>query len=147
MSRPQPPAPAPVTSTTQSHTWMGRLRQVQNDPAALVRFARQLDRNQRAKAREQWRTYRLWRHQETGEFLGVISPTGAYRRVQQAYHLPYWTCSSEFASTISATNSALSRAARQHPEWGEVIAGAYVNPKHAYAAFLLIQAEKEQTNA
>lgn len=141
----QPPAIV-ATDAPRRNVWMERLRlAIAAGPAELIAFARELDDNQQAKAAEQWHTYKLWRHTQTGEFLGVISPDGKGRRVQKAYNLPYWIATgpdNPFASTISATNSALSRLARKEPEWADAALSSFVNPKHAFIARLL--GEQEQ---
>ena len=141
----QPPAIV-ATDAPRRNVWMERLRVAKTQgPAALIAFARELDDLQQAKAAEQWQGYKLWRHQHTGEFLGVISPDGKARRVQRAYNLSYWVASgpdNPFASTISATNAALSRLARTEPEWADAALSAFANPKHAYIARLLGEHEQ-----
>lgn len=130
------------------NVWMERLRlAITAGPAALIAFARELDDLQQTKAQEQWQAYTLWRHRQTGEFLGVISPEGKCRRVQKAYHLPYWVASgpdNPFTSTISATNSALAKLARTEPEWTDAALCAFVNPKHAYIAGKLVEQARTQ---
>lgn len=128
--------------------WMDRLRVADAVGLdALLIHAAELKAMQLAKAQEQWAEYKLWTGHE-GEFLGVISPAGQYRRVTRCYNWPCWACSgSPFWSVISATNSALMRYARTTPEREAEILKALVNPKHAYIAKALIKRHNRQSAA
>lgn len=139
--------PSLTTGTRRDSSWMARLRAARAAGLdELIAFGRELDDNQQAKAWEEWQDYRLWKHSQTGEPLGLIKlATGQARRVQESYGQGVWHVSGPecwFMSTISATNNALAIAAREHPERAEELLAARVNPKHAYILRLLIDAEK-----
>jgi hypothetical protein len=131
------------------NAWMNRLREAQSAGLdSLLLFAAELRAMQVAKAQAEWTEYRLWMHSDTGEFLGVITPEGTYRRVTRCYGWPCWACSSSpFWSTISATNSSLMRYARECPERTAEIEKCLVNPKHAYIAKALIKRHNRQSAA
>ena len=137
------------TPVSREHVWMNRLREAQSAGLdTLLIFAAELRAMQLAKAQAEWTEYRLWLHSDTGEFLGVITPDGTHRRVTRCYGWPCWACaSSPFWSTISATNSALMRYARECPERAEEIEKCLVNPKHAYIAKALIKRHNKQSAA
>lgn len=137
-----------ATTPRTENPWMDRLREADSlGLDALLVHAAELKAMQFAKAQEQWTEYQLWTGHE-GEFLGVISPAGEYRRVTRCYNWPCWACSgSPFWSVISATNSALMRYARTTPEREAEILKALVNPKHAYIAKALIKRHNRQSAA
>lgn len=112
----------------------------------LIAFGLALDDDQQAKAWAQWQDYKLWKHSQTGEVLGVIKlATDQPRRVQESYGQGVWHASGPecwFMTKISATNNALAIAARESPERAEELLAARANPKHAYILRLLVDAEK-----
>ena len=137
-----------TTGTRRDSSWMARL--VAAKAAGLdelIAFGRELDDDQQAKAWAQWQGYKLWKHSQTGEPLGLIKiATHQPRRVQESYNQGVWHASGPecwFMSTISATNNALAIAAREHTDRAQELLAARANPKHAYILRLLVDAETQ----